>query len=350
MSLVLHIGTGKTGTSTLQLFLRRNRERLAELGVLYPSSPGKARHGQLSLYIRRGEELANSPHWHRPKYSEPVRFRKTFRRRLFAEIETSHLSRVLLSDEEIFKSTDAELRRLHRLTTRMAHSLRAVAYLRRQDDHMVSRYQQGVKIGWVVRLRDFAQEDMSGLYDYHARLVTHRNLLKPDALVVRRFDPELLTEGSLIQDFLEAAGIEARADQFAPVPNRNVSLDAESVEFLRLLNLHQVAHRGATPGLIDNRALSARLSEVSTGPTLTLPGQVLDAFMAQWDDSNREVARRHFGDEPGPLFPTARKSAHTTIEQRLDPKRVGHFVEAAQLPGDLCGPLRRLAESEADRC
>ena len=52
-------------------------------------------------------------------------------------------------------------------------------YLHRQDDHMISRYQQGVKTGWVLRLREWAQEDMSGLYDYHARIRGHEQLLPP---------------------------------------------------------------------------------------------------------------------------------------------------------------------------
>jgi len=32
----LHIGLHKTGTSTIQFFLANNREKLAELGYLYP--------------------------------------------------------------------------------------------------------------------------------------------------------------------------------------------------------------------------------------------------------------------------------------------------------------------------
>ena len=34
MDLVLHIGTGKTGTSSIQAFLRQNRAALADLGYL----------------------------------------------------------------------------------------------------------------------------------------------------------------------------------------------------------------------------------------------------------------------------------------------------------------------------
>lgn len=48
----LHIGQGKTGTSTIQQFLVRNRRELASHGYLYPEISGPARHLELSLYAR----------------------------------------------------------------------------------------------------------------------------------------------------------------------------------------------------------------------------------------------------------------------------------------------------------
>lgn len=338
---------GKTGTSSIQFFLRDNRERLVDLGVLYPTSPGRARHGRLSLFTKSKKEFAQLPEWAREDHSDSVRFRRAFRRRLFGEIESSGLARVLLSDEVIFGSPDPQLRRLRRLLDRFAERLRLVAYLRRQDEHMVSRYQQGVKVGWVMRLRDWAGEDMTGLYDYHARLLRLEQLLSPSALVVRRFEPEAFADGSLYQDFLDAAGIDVRAEDLQPVASRNRSLDAESVEFVRLLNVHRVASDGATPGLIDNRQLVARLAEVSTGPTLTMPAPFLDAFMAQWEESNRAVAQEFLGDESGQLFRAPRKTRNSTTEQYLDPARLDHFATLLELPEQMHAPLRRLAEREA---
>lgn len=344
---VLHAGTGKTGTSTIQFFLRDNRECLAELGVLFPQSAGAARHVKLNLFMRTEEELADSPVWHRRKNPDPARFRRRFKRRLFAEIETAGLPRVLFTDEEVFKASDGALRRLARITRPIAANLREVVYLRRQDDHLVSRYQEGVKIGWIKRLEEWGLEDFSGLYDYAARLDQHRRVLAPDELVVRRFDRSSFPDGSLLQDFLDAAGIDARADEMQQVQDRNQSLDAESVEFLRLLNLHRVQEQGETPGLIDNRRLFDRLAAASTGPTLTLPDPFLDAFMEQWADSNRQVARDVLGDPTGVLFPAPRRTRGTTSEQVLDPARLDHFFELLKLPEPIHPPVRRLAEREA---
>jgi hypothetical protein len=325
VDLTVHIGTGRAGSSSIQFFLRDNRERLGELGVLYPQSPGRARHTQLGLFAKSKTELEESPEWRRRKHRDPVSFRKAFKRRLVAEIEESGLSRILLSDEILFGSSEQALRRLSRFTERIAERLHLVAYLRRQDDHMVSRYQQGVKIGWVARLRDWAQEDMSSLYDYRARIRMHQRLLAPADFAVRPFERERFVNGSLFEDFLDAAQIDARIEDLAQVPNVNESLDAES----------------------DNRALVEHLNGVPGGPTLTLPASVLDPFMDQWAETNRAVARDFLGDETGRLFRAPRKTQNTTTEQRVDPARVAHYLGLLDLPEQLHEPLLRLAEREA---
>jgi hypothetical protein len=348
LDLVLHIGSGKAGSTSIQFFLRDNRERLSQLGVLYPKSPGQARHSQLSLFVKSADELQTAPEWPRQKQSDPAEFRKAFRRRLFSEIERSGLSKVLLSDEVLFGSSVSALRRLRRFTDRIADNLRVVVYLRRQDDHMVSRYQQGVKIGWVQRLADWAREDMTSLYDYHTRLRTWQRLLEPSALVVRRFESDAFVDGSLFTDFLVAAGIEGKLDAIDTGPRRNTSLDAESVEFLRLLNLYRVENEGAVPGVIDNRAVTRRLAAASHGPSLTLPGRLLDDFMAVWEEPNRRVAREFLGDEEGRLFRTPRKTTDTTTVQMLEPDRLDHFFTLVELPEYLHAPLRLLAEREAN--
>ena len=343
----MHIGTGRAGSTSIQFFLRDNRERLSELGILYPRSPGQARHTQLGLFAKPKAELEAAPEWSRQRRDDPASFRKAFKRRLRSEIEDSGLSRVLLSDEILFGSSEQALRRLSRFTERISESLRLVAYLRRQDDHMVSRYQQGVKIGWVARLRDWAQEDMSSLYDYRARIAMHQRLLAPADFVIRPFERERFVNGSLFEDFLDAAQIDARIEDLGEVPNLNESLDAESVEFLRLLNIHRVEHDGATEGLIDNRELAKRLTGASEGPILTLPATVLDPFMDQWAETNRAVARESLGDETGRLFRAPRRTHNTTTEQRLDPARVDHYLVLLDLPEELRKPLSRLAEREA---
>jgi hypothetical protein len=356
----LHIGSGKTGTSSIQSFLHHNREHLADLGILYPLSPGITRHNRLGLFIRPDDALDGTPSWQRESFSSPQAFRRAFRRRLFTEIEQSGLSRVVLSDEGLYGSPDEALRRLSKFTNRIAGSLRLVVYLRRQDDHLVSRYQQVVKVGETRRLGDptpqvdrprrsssWASRQGSGTYDYYERLRTWESLLGPDRFVVRRFEPDRFVDGSLYQDFLDAAGIDACAEQMKPGEPRNESLDAESVEFLRILNILRSENPDSAALVPIDRPLRKRLAAASTGPTLTLPTAYLDEFMARWEESNRRVAREMLGDESGELFRRPRKTRNTTTEQYLDPSRLDHFLALLELPEQTHAPLRELVDREA---
>jgi hypothetical protein len=347
--LALHVGMGKTGTSSIQFFLRDNREALARAGVLFPRSPGGARHGKVSLFAKSDEDLETSPEWARQKQQDPARFRRVFRRRLLGEVNEAGLPRVLLTDEVLFGSAGSALRRLRRFLDRWTEQTRVIAYLRRQDDHMVSRYQEGVKIGWVERLDDWFHEDMTDLYDYAGRLRLIQQALEPDELVVRRYEREAFTDGSLLQDFLDAAAIDLRAAELAQVTDRNKSLGAEEVEFLRLYNLHRVRTQEARPGLIDNRAIVPSLAAAAEGPTLSLPSSSLEQWMHQWEASNREVATQWVGDPADELFRTPRRTEGTTTEQRLDPARVDHFADVLELDDDERRALRRLAADEARR-
>jgi hypothetical protein len=351
VDLVLHIGTGKTGTTSIQTFLHRNRQELAERRILYPRSPGKMRHVRVSLSVLPDRVLERTPTWHRQGFASSEAFRVAFQRELETEIAEAGLPRVILSDEALYGAPYGALDHLRLLTDRIAATVRLVVYLRRQDDHLVSRYQQLVKAGETRRLVDRVQTiDFSGTYDYRTRLQAWQRAMDPTCFVVRRFERASFTDGSLHQDFLDAAGVAAREDELHPVRQLNESLDAEAVELLRILNLYRVEHEGARVGLIDNRKLVVRLRDAAAaapGPGLTLPPHLLDEFMAQWEESNRAVARDFLGERDGELFRSPRKDRNTTSEQVLDPARVDHYLRLLELPEELHPQIRRIAVREA---
>jgi hypothetical protein len=341
---VLHLGAGKTGTSSIQYLLGGNRDTLADHGVLYPRTPGGARHTRLGMFAKSDDDLVRTGAWRRMGRPEPRRFRRRFRRRLLDEIDEAGLPRVVFSDEALFSLSEDAMRRLRRLTRAIGGEVRAVVYLRRQDERLVSRYQQEVKTGSVATLAAWAEGYGTNLHDYHRRLVTWRDLLGRSAIVVRRFERSAFVNGSLYDDFLAAAGIDLPSDRLKPAETRNESLDAESLEFLRLLNIHRVRHEGAEAGYIDNTAVVERLREQEPGPMLTLPDGVLDREMDRWAESNRATAEEFLGDADGVLFREARRPGDFTTEQRLDPARVDHFAEIAGLAADVRDSLRTIAE------
>ena len=347
--LVLHIGSGKTGTSSIQRLLGRNRDRLAELEWLYPESPSnnRDRHARFGTFAQPDDRILAQDALRREAHDTPARFRRALRRELLDEITRSGARQVLLSDEVLYGSSEEAIERVHRFARRASRRVRLVVYLRRQDDHLISRYQQVIKMGETRRLAERTRQvDFSAPYDYHARLSSWRRVLAPDDFVVRRFEGDRFVGGSLYQDFFDACGLPLAADDLRPVALQNESLDAEAVELLRLLNLYRVENEGANVGATTNRRFVVRLSRASSGPVLTLPESVLDPFMAGWQKSNSAVAR-DFLQEDGALFRSPRRTRDVTTHQVLDPARLDHYLTLLELPERLHEPLRRLAEREA---
>jgi hypothetical protein len=254
---------------------------------------------------------------------------------------------VLFSDEALYGLPEQALRNVARFVGRLEGRLRVVVYLRSQDDHLVSHYQQVVKVGETRRLVERIQQaDYSKIHDYHARLRSWQQHGQPDMLVVRRFEPDQFVGGSLHQDFLEAADIDVRADGSEQVESRNESLSAEAVEFLRIVNLLRTEDPSAAALASGNHDIVRRLANLADGPSLTAPDALLDEVMSRWDASNKAVAQ-DFIDDGGPLFREPRKTRNTTTEQHLDPARLEDFVTMLELPEQVHAPLRALAEREA---
>ncbi|WP_220793149.1 hypothetical protein, partial [Nocardioides stalactiti] len=103
VDVVLHIGSDKTGTTTVQQALRRSRQVLADHGVLYPRSPGRVRHVELGLAARSDENLPKHRDYLRGDYPPPPAFRRRLRRRLAREVAAAAPTTVLLSDEALFR-------------------------------------------------------------------------------------------------------------------------------------------------------------------------------------------------------------------------------------------------------
>lgn len=340
----LHVGTSKTGTTSIQHFLRANSDLLARHGLLYPRSPGRTRHMRLGLSIRSDEELARTSAWVVGDYPDPATFRRRFWRRLEREISERGLPRVLLSDEYLWRTRELGAVRaaLERLTQDDLARVGVLVYLRRQDERLVSMYQQGVKSGETERLVTVARERRPE--DYAARLSDWAGAVGPARLEVRRFERARFAGGNLHQDVLDALGLPLRAADMAVATARNESLAAEAVEYLRIYNLHRVENHGARPRMIDNRAvLPALMSQ--PGPTLTLP----EAALADWFDlcaeANRAVARRYFGEDD--LFGPPTRSSSTTTHQLLDPTRLDHYLDLTQVDAAERPAIRTIAEREA---
>lgn len=297
MHATLHIGTEKTGTTTIQSFLAQNRAMLASAGILVPVSPGRHNH-RLLPGIANDDDILDDLFRERALF-EPearraakARWWEAFR----AEVGAAGLGRVLVSSEHLQSRLrrDGEVARLRDLLLTLFDSVSIVVYLRRPIETAVSLYSTAVKCGGVPAGVPGPDNP------YFRNVVHHAETLRrwgaafgETALTVRLFSRGDFAQGDLLADFIAACDLPT-LDYARPAPE-NESLSALGVAVMREVN---VALPLLNPDGTVNRARDGLMPfferHFAAGPR-SLPGAAtVAAYEAAFADSDDWVRRRFF--------------------------------------------------------
>jgi glycosyltransferase involved in cell wall biosynthesis len=281
--LILHVGTGKTGSTSLQWFLDTHREALRRRGVLYPKEHryGYA-HYPVAWYVRG--ETYRIP----PAATEVYPNHANLAAQIRAFVEA--LARVpeptiVLSSEGLAYAPPQVARALLR-----EFDVRIVIYLRRQDVWIESLYNQVVKMSGLRRdLASFMRVQRRKL-DYEALVDGWARAFGDAAITVIPFESASFPLG-LERGFLEAIGV-PWSSPFV-TERRNEALSRDALEFLRGADLlrsrlpRERFHR-LVDALVD---YSKRYPDAKPMRSLSSPAERA-ALMAEVDPGNRRVAQR----------------------------------------------------------
>ena len=240
MKAVIHIGTPKSGTTTIQSFLAMNRAALTTQGIRYePFDPRNSAQLELALagMIRSGgmAEAPNKRHALRAQTkAEQVAYVERFEAMLRDGIARWPEHTYVGSSEQVHSwlSTRPRVEALHQILRRHFESVRYIVYYRPQEDFMLSTYSERIKRGERLRFDEHYRQRLENM-DFHRRALMWADIAGRENLTVRLLDPTALLNGDLTDDFCAAAGID-RAPLQDP-PRMNVSLSAEEMElYLKL--------------------------------------------------------------------------------------------------------------------
>jgi hypothetical protein len=307
--LYLHIGTEKTGSTTLQRFGYINRHALQKRGICYPNNDrGIKLNASLPGYASAVTLPPEASRIHTLDGPDSLaQFRQDMLAQLKAQLQASGCNTLWLSNERLsaYIRGRADIERMASLANALADSVKIVIYLRDQADLCVSAYSTLIKAGGDGEMRP----PISGrayYYDYSRMISAWAEVFGRESIIVRVFDRRSLIGGDVIDDFLSVLGIEDHTG-FVREPDANTSLDANALQFLRLFNRHVARVEGHR--INPNRGRIAQvLSEMSGGPRLTVPAEVATAIRSAYAASNAEVARTYLGREDGILFPPPKGS------------------------------------------
>lgn len=200
--IILHLGHGKTGSTSIQRCLRASRDQLRAAGVLFPD-PGRHDNHQL-LFPHLHGELPDDPVQMQSLADSPDAARRNAARLwddLTQQIARENPRVVVLSCENQFRPLPIQaLDRLTELCSSVARHTDVVAYLRSPAPFFLSYIQQEVKKRpefrhvSASRIRDTLGPFVEcGPGQVHARLFARDHLNGGDVVTdfVERFLPEL---------------------------------------------------------------------------------------------------------------------------------------------------------------
>lgn len=292
---ILHIGTEKTGTTSVQQFMARHRPWLQAHGFHYPKSPGSPNHTRLFGYALSDPKLAFGVR----NAEEQGVLRKRLENELRAECEAHPGKTFLFSNEHLHSRVyhPEEVARLRDLIGTFFDRVDVLIYLRRQDELAVSLYSTLLKAGTNPRdllvsrpvpglPRDAPEQAL--YYDYEALIARWAEGFGEDRVIVRRF-PADLVGGSIVSDVCHVAGLPQ--PEHAAV-RANESLQPDFQEYLRLINPYLKVQNGSTRSEIV-RVLSLLGKGLGRLPTRDAALGFYNRFRA----SNEVVRRDRFPDQ-----------------------------------------------------
>lgn len=304
-TLYLHIGTSKTGTTTIQTYCGINREQLKSKGVLFPIMP---------YHYDRITENRNGHFLYAMIYENGVRNKEKEKQVLKQELDyivdcLKDYDNILLSEESIWWATATRRKGLWKYLQEHSqqnnYQVKIIVYLRRQDQFMMSRYNQIIKTdtgGGTQRFYEYFK-DMNGKYkcvmNYRQRLDYMAKFFPKENIVVKRFDRSYFYNGDLNADFLHILGVEID-DTFAELPkDENLAISVQSGELKRVLN------RLGTMTFAENQKLLQMLNECEVllpkREVSIMTTEHIEKFMKKFIDDNESIAVDYIGDGK-PMF------------------------------------------------
>jgi hypothetical protein len=323
---VLHIGLEKTGTTSIQATLAANRERLLALGCLYPRSLGEKSHVRAYAYASDGppDEIKMQCGLAGPGSVEA--FRRDLESRFADEIAEAKPATIIVSNEHLSSRllSIPEVSRLRGLLSVHCRSIKVVVYLRAQGDAHRSAYSTYVKTGGADAFQAPSARLLRDRYLYDLLLERWQTVFGADNIIVRLFDPGEFPQRDVFLDFAGLFDGALRDADLAREPQKNTSLDAFTLEFLRAINQYVPYKSGAQMSEMRGN-LHDLVEKFASGAPFEGDSQIIEAIDAAVAQSNETVRSKYFPQRPAPLFhPNLREGA-------ASPERPGLPDEAVRL-------------------
>ena len=299
-TLYLHIGTHKTATTSLQLFLKDNNEVLKSKGYIYPDFPFKYpyihehRNGLFlgNLYI--GMDGERDEEREKRYFSEGLN--------IVHDIFRTY-DNIVISNERMwlnfFRGKAYILKKLVEDSKKHGYRIVMIIYLRRQDQFIESYWNELIKSNFnESRTLEEYVHDFKRL-NYYKILDTFAGLIGEENLIVRRFQG-LDPANGIMSDFLQQIGLTLTDEYAIPDEQFNSGLSGNVTEIKRIINQMGGLDRDAAVFFKYGLQLSSKPSSQNYKCS-ELSEEERAELMSKYEKGNALIAERFIRDGK-PLF------------------------------------------------
>lgn len=226
-TLFIHVGTPKTGTTTIQSFLYLNRKTLKEYGILYPIADNE---DLIHMYNNTSNMILKLNKDKKIQLKTLKEMKKYWIKNFLPIINSSHINKIILSDEHI-SHLDSDF---YDIFDNKNFDIKGIVYLRRPAEFFISDYAEVVK---SFEYKDsFEHYVNSRKYTFYQKITKHILKLGKDNFYVRPYEKQQWKNNNLIEDFLEIFQLELNNDFIIP-DNCNITPSRNKIEIIRLKNI-----------------------------------------------------------------------------------------------------------------
>lgn len=297
--LILHIGSPKTGTTSIQSFLVKNRARLKKNGYLVPNLSARWKNiasAETGYFLQRVilQELGFAPRKH-----SAVRI-NTCKDEILSQMEGFDGS-VILSEERLwylFGGNDHAVDKLKEFTDGMGFTeYKIFAYVRRQDLFAKSYWEQFLKThpDRGLTFKEYLESDMcKDSEDYNDIIGKLERAFGRESIELRIYDRKQLIDGDSVTDFMDMLGLDINDGFNKLVEEKNGRIEGNAFNELKRLAALCPSYAADKENYL--RSIITRFSSENkdANPGGVFTPQERAEYLAKFEEGNNSIARRYF--------------------------------------------------------
>jgi hypothetical protein len=312
-TLLLHIGTEKTGTTSIQEFLAFNRAQLAQNGILYPRSLGEKNHIKLAAYAEHAPWPFASQNLGIDTPEKHQDFCLNLRQQLGQELAAHDYRHAIISNEHLHSNikTQDQIQAVKDFLDAFFSDIQVLVYFRRQDLMAVSLHSTALLVGYTPTRQLDINAAKNYYYDFNAIYDNWAGVFGSDNITARVFARDRFISGNVITDFCAMSGLNGQAG-LVMTERKNESLSLEAACLIHELNgrIKEGSVTFAKP--LQKRQLIERITTQCKGPS-HYPGRDLAKQFYQVCSASNAALEQRLGiklfDDDFSMYPEHENTA-----------------------------------------